>query len=68
MGSRGGVALLGDAFGMAIEAFDEMNVVATLGRGKGGIHLLDVEAAIGEARMTGRAGRARMLAVFLVAR
>jgi hypothetical protein len=58
----------GDAFGMAILAFDEMNVVRALCRGERGIHFFDIEAAIGEARMTGGARRARVLAVFLMAR
>jgi len=53
---------------MAIEAFDEVNVVGALGRGKGGVHFFHVEAAIGEARMAGGAGRAGVLAVFLMAR
>lgn len=53
---------------MAIEAFDEVNVVRAFGRGEGGVHFFHVEAAIGEARMAGRAGRASMLAVFLVTR
>jgi hypothetical protein len=53
---------------MAVEAFDEVNVVRAFGRGESGIHLFDIEAAIGEARMTGGAGRASMLAVFLVTR
>lgn len=64
----GGGALLGNAFGMAVEAFDEVNVVRAFGRGESGIHLFDIEAAIGEARMTSGAGRASVLAVFLMAR
>ena len=64
----GGGAFFGDALGMAVLAFDEMNVVRALGRGEGGVHFFDIEAAIGEARMTSGAGRASVLAVFLMAR
>jgi len=53
---------------MAIEAFDEVNVVGTLRGGERGVHFLDIETAIGEARMAGGAGRAGVLAVFLMAR
>src|SRR5208337_4328257 len=64
----GGGAFLGYAFGMAIEAFDEVNVVGALCGGERCVHLFDIEAAIGEARMAGGAGRARVLAVFLMTR
>ncbi len=64
----GGLVFFGDAFGMAILAFDKVDVVRALRRGEGGVHLFNVDAAIREARMTGGAGRARALAVFLVAR
>ena len=53
---------------MAVEAFDEVNVVRAFGRGERGIHLFDIEAAIGEARVAGRAGCAGVLAVFLMTR
>ena len=53
---------------MAIEAFDEVNVVRTLGRDESGVHLFLVEAAIGEARMAGGAGRSGVLAMFLMTR
>jgi hypothetical protein len=53
---------------MAVLAFDEVNVVGALRRGERGVHFFDIEAAIGEARMTGGAGRACVLAVFLMAR
>jgi len=52
---------------MAVLAFDEVNVVGALCRGESGVHFFDIEAAIGEARMTGGAGRARVLAVLLMA-
>jgi len=68
MGAGGGGAFLGYAFGMAIEAFDEVNVVRALGRDEGSVHFLDIEAAIGEARMAGGARRAGVLAVFLMTR
>ena len=68
MGADGGEAFLGNAFGMAIEAFDEVNVVRAFRRGERGIHLFNIEAAIGEARVAGGAGRARMLAMFLMTR
>ena len=68
VGGVGGIALLGYAFGMAVEAFDEVNVVRAFGRGEGGVHLFDIEAAIGEARMAGRAGCAGVLAMFLMTR
>jgi hypothetical protein len=53
---------------MAIETFDEVNVVRALGRDEGGVHLFDIEAAIGEPRMAGGAGRAGVLAMFLMTR
>src|SRR5208283_830126 len=68
MGAGGGGVLLGDAFGMAVEAFNEVNVVRAFRRGERGIHLFNIEAAIGEARVTGGTGRARMLAMFLMTR
>ena len=67
-GVGGDVFLGGDAFGMAVEAFDEVNVVGALRRGEGGVHFFDIAAAIGEARMTRGAGRTCVLAVFLMAR
>ena len=51
MGTVGGSRLLGDAFVMAIQAFDKMNVVGTLRRGEGSVHFFNIKAAIGEARM-----------------
>ncbi len=68
MDGVGGGAPLGDALGMAIETFDEVNVVGALRRSEGGVHLFDIEAAIGEARMAGGTGRARVLAMFLMTR
>jgi len=68
VGGVGGDVFLGDALGMAVLAFDEVNVVEAFRRGECGVHFLDIEAAIGEARMTGGTGSARMLAVFLMAR
>lgn len=52
---------------MAISAFHRMDVVRTLERLEGRVHLLDVEAAIGELRMAGSARDAGGLAVFPVA-
>ena len=68
MRAGGGGAFLGYAFGVAIEAFDEVNVVRALGGDEGGVHLFDVEAAIGEARMASGAGRTSVLAMFLMTR
>jgi len=68
MDGVGGGVFFGDAFGMAVLAFDEVNVVRALCRGESGVHFFDIEAAIGEARMAGGARRARVLAVFLMAR
>ena len=68
MRAGGGGAFLGYAFGVAIEAFDEMNVVRALDSDEGGVHLLDIEAAIGEARMASGAGRTSVLSMFLMTR
>lgn len=46
----------------------KMNVVETLGRFEGRIHLLNLQPTMGETRMTGRTGGACQLAVVLVAR
>lgn len=40
---------------VAIGAADPVNVVCAFGVGKGGIHLLDINAAVGHLRVTGLA-------------
>jgi len=56
------------AFGMAIDAFDKVNVVGTLGGFEGRVHGFDVHATIGELRMAIGTGGPRLLAMALVAR
>jgi len=68
VGGGGRGVFFGDAFGMAILAFDEVNVMRALRGGESGVHLFDVEAAVGEARMTGGARRAGALSMLLMAR
>lgn len=59
--------LFGDAVGVAVLAFHEVDVVRTGSVFEGGVHFFDVEAAIGKARMTGAATGARLQPVFQVA-
>jgi len=54
-------------FGVAVFTLHKVNVVRTFLRFEGSVHFCDVEAAIGEARVTRRAGGARQLAVIEVA-
>ena len=63
-----GRGLLGDAVGVAVNASYEVNVVWTRKVLERGVHTLHYNAAIGKARVAGAAGRARLLAVFEVAR
>lgn len=62
-----GALFLGDAFGVAVLAFYEVEVVGALGVFEGGVHFFDVEAAVGKSGVAGGAGRAGLLAVFEVA-
>ena len=68
-GGRGfaGPLPLAHALGVAIEAFHEVNVVRTLGILEGGLHGLNVQAAVGHAWMALQAGSASGLAMLLVA-
>jgi len=52
---------------MAIGALYGMDIVGAGEVGEGGIHLLDIEAAVGKTRVAGSAGGARLLSVLEVA-
>ncbi len=43
----------GGAMFMAVSAADPVNVVGAFGAGEGGVHLLNVDAAVGHLRVTG---------------
>ena len=59
--------LLWDAFGVAVNAFDGMDIVRALGRFESRIHGFDIQAAIRELWMAGGARRTSVLSVSLVA-
>ena len=52
---------------MAIDALDRMHVVGAFHAFERRIHGLNVDSAVGELRLTGRAGCSRRLAVLFVA-
>ena len=58
----------GDAFGMAVGAFDGVDVVRTFEVFERGIHLFHIQPAIRELRMAGRAGSPGLLPMLFVAR
>ena len=58
--------LFRNAVGVAVNASYEMDVVETLEVLECGVHGFDGDAAIGEARMAGAAGRTRLLAMLEV--
>ena len=58
----------GNSFGVTVDAFYEVDVVVAVRVLEGGVHFLDVEAAIRKSRMTGTAGGASLHSVFPVAR
>jgi len=60
-------ALLGDTLRVAIEALGGVDVMGAFGREKGGIHLLHVDAAVGQAGMAIGAGGAGLLAMLHMA-
>ncbi len=55
------------AFGVAIGALHEVDVVRAFEVLEGGVHGFDVAAAVGEAWVAGGAGGSSLLAVLLVA-
>ncbi len=59
---------LGDTVGVAVLAFNKVDVVLAVFVFEGGVHFFDVEAAIGETRVTGGAGGASLHAMLGVAR
>ena len=53
---------------MAINTFDEVNVMGTLGGLESRVHGFDAQTTIGQLRMAIRTGRPRLLSMTLVAR
>ena len=63
----GGDFWLGDAVLVAVGAADPVDVVRAFGIGEGGVHLLDINAAVGHLRVAGFAGCGCILVVAGVA-